>query len=192
MAKKIVWFGYLGRCSLIWVPRERGCAGNLPWEMWSYLKQVFLNKGSNAWFTELPVLTTACKYLRSKVAVFILQYIGLTWRTWKKDESPGVRIRWCHYPIQGRQSSEVRSKEAGTNFFFLCPRLIHRNTRTCMNVRGASLTFKRRWRKGWSVGESESGRVCNWILLHGDKKNTVIQGITLQRTLKFPHPTHEQ
>ena len=27
----------------------------------------------------------------------------------------------------------------------------------------------------------------NWILLHGDKKNTVIQGITQQRTLKFPH-----
>ena len=41
---------------------------------------------------------------------------------------------------------------------------------------------------GWSVVESESGRLCNWILLHGDKKNTVIQGKTLQRTLKFSHP----
>ena len=137
-----------------------------------------LNKGSHAWFTESPVLTTACKYVRSKVAVSILQHLGLTWRTWQKDESPEVRIRWCHYLIQGRQSSEVRSKEAGTNFFFLCPRLIHWNTRTCMIVRDASLSFKEevRWRKGWSVGESESGRLCNWILLHGDKKNTVIQG----------------
>ena len=47
--------------------------------------------------------------------------------------------------------------------------------------------FQKEEGEGWSVGESESGRLCNWILLHGDKKNTVIQGITQQRTLKFPH-----
>ena len=52
--------------------------------------------------------------------------------------------------------------------------------RTCMIVRSLIL-------KGGENGQQEKVRVRNWILLHGDKKNTAIQRITQQRTLKFPH-----